>query len=364
MAVSNYIQRRNAHSWTEDKNVSGSSAVHPFTIEFINSNKKVILVDNPGQNSLENVRTFVARSGQPYRGLMIFVDSLAWNLGFVSFQQALQLSTVIGNRSFPVLVVLTKKDLLLSLVKHEKIDGIATAMMDSLKHLSEQTRIPYFNQNKKSLEWLDYGISGDLAPFTRLEQIFTNAIEGHFRKNSLEGMSPGNIRVIVRSFLAASSEFIKSWLALKEYKTKYPNLTFPDDFQSDLCNYRGTSLEFETPWSKISPSNTEPTFPLSLLEYNRVLDTLKRACLAPTSVSERNKELIASLRNFLPNCQPLEPVAVDTQTNDGIMSLSAGIEGLYDLIARNEPNPASEKTPSFSVALPPKPKPRDLSESK
>ena len=53
MAVANFTSRKSIYSWDEDDNIAGTNTVQPYTVEFSNIARRVVLDDNPGQNSLE-----------------------------------------------------------------------------------------------------------------------------------------------------------------------------------------------------------------------------------------------------------------------------------------------------------------------
>ena len=116
MAIANFTSRKPVYSWEEEKNLSGTISVQPFTVDFPNTKTRVVLVDNPGQNSLENLRISVARSGGIYRGLIVFVDSIGWNFSNVSLWQTKSISDALGNPELPILLLLTKTDLIKTLI--------------------------------------------------------------------------------------------------------------------------------------------------------------------------------------------------------------------------------------------------------
>ena len=82
--VTNYLSETNEILWSEESNLAGTLTVTPYSFTLpansVNSeNYKIIVADNPGQNSLEMVRLSVARAGSDYAGIIIFADALSWN---------------------------------------------------------------------------------------------------------------------------------------------------------------------------------------------------------------------------------------------------------------------------------------------
>ena len=360
MAVANFTSRKSIYSWDEDDNIAGTISVQPFTVDFSNIARRVVLVDNHGQNSLESLRISVAKSGETYRGLIVFIDSIGWNFSNVSLWQTKNLSDALGNPELPILLLITKTDLIKTLIKKEIIDEIAHAIVTSVNTLKQGDKIPYYNRIKNKVEWIVYNPEGELVPFTVLEQVFVNAVDSYLRTNIENGLSKINSRILVRSLLLAYADLIKSWIQnIPEYSMKYSTIKFSDNLILSLNYYRPTSIETEISWSKIVPASNEiePMFPLSTFSYERILDTFKRNTIIP--LDHALEDIVEKAKSILPvNCKIITTVAVDTISNEGIKNLVENIEKFVSTI-KTEKSDTRNVSP-YVKAIPPPPKPKRL----
>ena len=112
--LANMVAERDVYNWEEEQQMSGTIAVTPYTLDFNEWGKRLVINDNPGQDSLDMVRRILASQGDVYQGLMIVVDSLGWNFRRIGLFQAISLSEFTKFEVLnymPVIIIVTKRDL-------------------------------------------------------------------------------------------------------------------------------------------------------------------------------------------------------------------------------------------------------------
>ena len=149
----NFAIKKNIHIWDEEDQYNGTSSTHPFTVEWETTKQKLLIIDNPGQNHFQTVRDYVAKSSEPYNAIIIVLDSIAWNFRKIPFLQVRSILELMDNTAIPVIYVITKLDLLDSLLRDEEIDVIAKKLVQAIQGIKNGDRIPYFNRKEKKIEW-------------------------------------------------------------------------------------------------------------------------------------------------------------------------------------------------------------------
>lgn len=359
----NFAIKKNIHIWDEEENHSGTSLTHPFTVEWGDTKKKLLIIDNPGQNHFQTVRNYVAKSSEPYNAIIIVLDSIAWNFRKIPFLQVKKILELMDYTEIPIINVITKLDLLNSLLRDEQIDVIARKLVHSIQGIKNGDRIPYYNRKQKKTEWKVFESENSYVSFQILEQLFTNAVEDLLMKNPIPELSKSNIRILIRALLLGYSELLVTWLSLPEYKKLYKDVIIPENLEQILSNYRGTILESGIKWNnqiKNSESN-EIIFPIDIFDYTRILDIFKRVVLLSKRDNQFKNELFELSSKILPSCKILDPIFVDNNNRKNYQVLN---ESLKKIASEFDFSLTSKKEkPKFSLHKDPplKPKPKKFS---
>ena len=85
--IANYLAEKQVYNWDEESNMAGTIAVTPYMLDFPDK-RRIIINDNPGQDSLEFIRNIIASQGDVYQGLVVVVDAVGWNFRNVGLYQA------------------------------------------------------------------------------------------------------------------------------------------------------------------------------------------------------------------------------------------------------------------------------------
>jgi signal recognition particle receptor subunit beta len=258
--LANYVAGKDIYNWDEESSMAGTIGVTPYTLDFNDQGKRIVINDNPGQDSLEMVRKILASQGDVYQGLVIVCDSLGWNFRKMGLYQAISLSEFTKFESLnymPVSVIVTKKDLLETLDRENYIPKIAALFEKTGKSIYNGQEIYYrnraFNRNGTFKVNLEYS---DLIPFTVMEQILTNALDLWVERERVVGFTSMNVRLFVRSFLLGYCEAMRTVIDMDEYPV-FASISDPR-LVNKLNYHRPTAYETSTGWEKLASELDEP----------------------------------------------------------------------------------------------------------
>ncbi|OLS24195.1 MAG: hypothetical protein HeimC3_20940 [Candidatus Heimdallarchaeota archaeon LC_3] len=359
----NLASKKIIFTWNEDEEFTGTASTVPFTISWKFSDQKLIIVDNPGQNSYQQIRNYVAKSGENYNSFLIFIDAISWNFSKIAFLQAQSILNETKISCIPSTVVITKLDLLEKLVNDEMIDVIARQLVKSLNKLKSNARIHFYNRSLKKMEWVIHKVNNHYISFSHLEQIFINSIEELLMINPIEGLTKSNIRILIRSLLFGYCELLQSWISLPEYKNRYSKVQIPEQIDLFLSNYRGSVLESGSQWEKQTkkPDIVEINFPIELFDFTRILDVFKRYSFLSINEEQASKEIFQLGSKILPLCEFSKSFFINNNNRKSLSMLEEELRLHLENIQVQYKFPEKKSKFSQFKELPPKPKPRDFS---
>ena len=253
--IANYLSDSTKYSWLEESNLAGTLTVTPYSVSFSDNlsegdTRKIIIADNPGQNSLELVRLSVARAGADYAGIIIFTDALAWNFREVGILHAESIAKYLKAKNLPVAFITTKADMIIKFQQTNLLHEIVLVMTDTIKNIQDNTIVPYFNRVRNKQESFTFNQNNGWFLFTQLEQILINALDQEFFDNST-GFTTMNRRILVRSLLLGFCDYYRK--EYPEYIKEYPVFNAIDANLINSLNYhRPSAFETETPWKVLA----------------------------------------------------------------------------------------------------------------
>lgn len=304
--VANYLSDSNKYSWNEESNMAGTLTVTPYSVNLPNGNstdpydvKKIIISDNPGQNSLEMVRLAVARGGAEYTGIIIFSDALSWNFKEVGFLHAESIAKYLQSEDLPVAFITTKADMVLKFQQTNLLHEVVFVLANAINSIQDQMLIPYYNRVKKREESFNFSLNNDWLPFTQLEQVLINALDQEFFDNST-GLTAMNRRILARSVLLGFCDYYRK--EYPEYIREYPVFNAIDGNLLNSLNYhRPSAFETETPWKILAAqsrsgitSKNEIPFQRTAFNESSIEYVLRNFCLGTPS---RHYELEGMIRS-------------------------------------------------------------------
>lgn len=272
----NFIAKREVYNWDEDKEMTGTLAVTPYSVTFPNKTK-VIINDNPGQNSLAKVREAIASMGDVYQGIVVVFDGVAWNfrnIGVIQLQALIKYASDV----MPIMVLVSKKDIVLEL--HYKAYEMAEVIASAVQHIQLNQIISYVNRINMKQAQFELTMSKDIIPFTILEQIIVNALDEWAKFEKMTSFTPMNIRLFTRSLLLGFCDFFK--IFSKELADLPEFEAINDDLVNKLNYHRPTALETDANWGYLagkredgSPVVSEPPLFTNTLTVETIFSIIK-----------------------------------------------------------------------------------------
>ena len=252
--IANYLAERQIYNWDEESNMAGTIAVTPYILDFPDK-RRVIINDNPGQDSLEFIRKIIASQGDVYQGLIVVVDAIGWNFRNVGILQAKSLVEFNKNLNLlPLSIIISKRDLLDHLLKSNKIPVLATVMANAIKNLGSDLEVSYQSRMyKKNLSKQITLENPSLIPLTAMEQVLTNAMDEYLKKDPITDFTKMNVRLFVRSFLLGYCEAMRTMLDLSKYPF-FASISDPS-LVNRLNYHRPTAYETGSGWEKLGKSS-------------------------------------------------------------------------------------------------------------
>ena len=140
--IANYVSDTKKYIWTEESNLAGTLAVTPYTVTLpsrtgTDESKKIIISDNPGQNSLEMVRITVAQAGSDYAGIIIFADALSWNFREVGILHAESIAKYLHSEELPIAFITTKADMIFKFQQTNLLNDVIFVIAETIRNISE-----------------------------------------------------------------------------------------------------------------------------------------------------------------------------------------------------------------------------------
>ena len=133
--IANYLAEKQLYNWDEESNMAGTIAVTPYIMDFPDK-RRIIVNDNPGQDSLEFIRNLIASQGDVYQGMILVLDSCGWNFRNIGMFQAKSMVEQSKRTNIPIIVIISKRDLRDYLVQSNKISILATVMANAIQNLN------------------------------------------------------------------------------------------------------------------------------------------------------------------------------------------------------------------------------------
>lgn len=278
--ITNLANKRILHNYEESEEINGTLKSQPYSIPL--NNNKILLVDNPGQNSLESLRKTVALSGDSYKGLLLFLDATNVNFWEIGLNQCEAIKTTINNPTIPIMVIVTKFDLNRILLGSKSfVDELSLLIEKIVSSITKESgkKLPYFNKKLSKVEYINFDSDNFKSiPFTQLEQFIVNGLDQHFNVNPLIGITQINVRLFVRSILLGFCTLFKRYTMLQDFKNNYPEINIPDGVQFSLSNFRPTAFETKSSWNRMSNNENEkePQLALDYFKFANISSIIKR----------------------------------------------------------------------------------------
>ena len=268
--IANYLSETPKYTWTEESNLAGTLTVTPYSVSFPSNSdngdmNKIIIADNPGQNSLEMVRLSVARAGSDYAGIIIFADALSWNFREVGITHAESIAKYLDAEDLPVAFITAKADMILKFQQTNLLHDIVFVLTNAINQIQEGMVVPYYNRVKNKQESFVFFSNDGWLPFTQLEQVLINALDQEYFDNST-GLTTMNRRIFVRSLLLGFCDYYRK--EYPEYVRQYSVFNAIDRNLLNSLNYhRPSAFETETPWKVLAAQSrsgitTKTKYPL------------------------------------------------------------------------------------------------------
>lgn len=277
--LANHLAGKQLYSWDEEANMAGTIGVTPYTLDFP-GNKRLVVNDNPGQDSLDLVRQAMASQGDVYQGLLIVTDSLGWNFRNIGVYQAITMRGHAKVEDLPVSVVVSKRDLCELLSQPTMMTELAEQVVAAVDTIRDGVWLEYndrvFRGRRKTQVKMD---NPELIPLTAVEQVATNALDNWLFKRPIPGFTPMNVRLLVRSLLLGYCEFM---LQIEpDIATKHPSFNAINTELKNRLNYhRPTAFETGTGWEKLGRGMNEPPVVRRTMTVANVKTMLGRFVLA------------------------------------------------------------------------------------
>ena len=250
--MANYLAEKNLYNWDEEANMAGTIAVTPYSLKF--NDRRIIVNDNPGQDSLEFLRNLIASQGDVYQGLIIVVDAIGWNFRNIGLLQAKSMVEATKSSNLPLIVIISKRDLRDYLVQSNSISIIATIMANAVKDIESGYNLVYNSRMyKKQLTHQVKLENPSLIPFTIIEQALTTALDKYLEDEPIKGFTKMNVRLFIRSFLLGYCEAMKSMIDLEKYPI-FASIGDPN-LVNRLNYHRPTAFETGSGWGKLGKAN-------------------------------------------------------------------------------------------------------------
>lgn len=273
--LANLANKRIVYNYDESEEANGTLNAQPYSLPLTN-NERLLIIDNPGQNSLASLRSTVA--GDSYKGLVVVLDAIGKNFWQDSLKQCDEIIQFMKDK-LPIIFIINKYDLQIALLGRKAfVDELALLIEKIVTSIEYGKKLPYFDRTSNKVEYLPFDSPSNSLAFTQLEQVIVNGLDQHFNLNPVSGFSRLNIRLLVRSLLLGYCNQFKSYSTLPDFKQKHPSLFIPDDIQNILLYFRPTSYENKTPWTKMANNDRakEPSLPLEYFKYANIASILKR----------------------------------------------------------------------------------------
>lgn len=257
-SIANYLAEKQLYNWNEESNMAGTIAVTPYILDFPDK-RRIIVNDNPGQDSLEFIRNIVASQGDVYQGIIVVVDAVGWNFRKIGLYQVKSMVEELKKTDLPLILVISKRDLRDSLLQSNTISILATVMANAIKKVSSEFELTFKSRMySKSIAQKINLTDASLIPLTVIEQILTNELDKYLEEEPIKGFTKMNVRLFVRSFLLGYCEAMKSMIDLSKYPV-FASIGDPN-LVNRLNYHRPTAFETGSGWEKLG-KNKNPGKP-------------------------------------------------------------------------------------------------------
>ena len=358
--LSNSTTGRSHYHWDEAEEIMGTTTIQPYSLQL---QQQVMMVDNPGQNSLEHLRKTVALSGEQYQGLVIFLDAVGWNFWNIGVQQARVILDTLKKPNLPITIIVSKWDLQTRLLgKRNLIDVLTRVIVKTMGEITPGKRLPYYDRLNNKVEYIPFSDQKTI-PFTQLEQILVNGLDRYTNRTSIPELTRINNRLLIRSLLMGFCDLFRKYMFLPEFAKEHPELIIEDNIMYALNYYRPTAYETQTIWSKMAgnPKAKEPPILLESFKFADIVNIFKREVICPSQ--ETLEEFVRQLKEQGYNI--VSHVASSIIDRDSTKKMLSAVETLIQDKSfipiqqkqKKDLPKIDKKTQKFKHKPPPKPKP-------
>lgn len=297
--LANHLAKQEVFSWREEEQMAGTIGVTPYSIDFPDG-RRVIINDNPGQNSLELVRQAIASQGNVYQGLLLVADGVGWNFRDIGIYHAEPILKNMGPEA-PVAVIITKKDLRDYIISTGKLEEMAEVLARAVHSVHDGMVVPYRDRAFRRDGSFKLRLPDtNFVPLTAMEQVLVNALDEWLRMMLIPGFTPMNVRLMVRSLLLGFCEFMLS--VAPDIASLYPQFNAIDpDLVNRLNYHRPTAFETGTGWLKLAgqdrdsnPLKHEPPIICSFFDEQAIRIVLREFVMTD---DRRVSEYIQEVKN-------------------------------------------------------------------
>ncbi|MHA2362668.1 MAG: hypothetical protein ACXAC7_01825 [Candidatus Hodarchaeales archaeon] len=275
--------------WDEESQIAGTLSLTPYKID-IPTTGRIIINDNPGHSTLEQIRLSLDKQGNVYRGIIVFADAVGWNFRRIGVYQAEQLRIYSEYFKIPICLIVSKRDLRDKLMEKEVLNEICEFLEQAIENYDSSEEIHFYNRAYRKSESLKCTHSDpQTLPFTFLEQIIANALDEWNKKAMIPNLTFINIRFFVRSLILGFLEY-------QHNKDQNKGMFLEEDIINRLSYFRPTALETGMDWSDLTIGDVkEPSIKKSLFSKEIIKEVIEEYV---TASQMKVKELYENLESL------------------------------------------------------------------
>ncbi|MFX1513454.1 MAG: GTPase domain-containing protein [Promethearchaeota archaeon] len=335
-----YYGKGDKYAWDEEKEMMGTTGVLPYILPL--QNGKITIMDNPGQDNLDMVRSVVAQAGAGYKGLIIVIDDSARIFAPVSLSHADAISPFVRiteDQKIPVGVISNKSDFSEMLREKKIVSVIAEAIEQRMLYIQQRGEFDVTYYSRIYGKWESHNIKAQSEAgysylrYTEFEQVLVDILNQIMRNLPLstehgKGITNMNIRLLARAFtMGFYSLLLQSKLADADtlaFRGIGPSLYIC------LNHHRPTFWETGISWSDIL-STKEPFVPLDIFTKENIQAILLSKILGTQSMHD----------SFIKQCESKPRLKIVSHVRTNVFEQGGGrlaqiLEAVADGILSNE----------------------------
>ena len=282
------LAARTDRSMSYEEDFGGTIETEYLRLSFDEGRFFSLLLPVGGQQKWQKLRE---RFGSTAEGMIIILDSCTKKFWMNSLSQASSISSFLPYDNYPIAAVITKRDL--NEIIRKEAENFAQEIVNGLQE-AKTSPIVYYSRGFRITERKIHILS-NVIPFTTLEQVIINSLEGKY----FTGLVPGNAKqgkVLLPGFSLVNCRIFSRALTQELTKTE------GDQTQIlSLLNDMRSMLELDTNWvdllQKYPKAGAEPQINIDDLTVDVIKDTILNNLLAS---DEDINELASTLNNLTP----------------------------------------------------------------